>query len=87
MPDLEDQLRTYYEATTEPIDIDSVTVDPGTVIIGPAETADKGHDLIIFNFNRSVDEGIDMNPVGSGTGKLKGMGGFMITVQAVSGKY
>ncbi len=35
MPDLEDQLRTYYEATTEPIDVDSVAIDPGTVIVGP----------------------------------------------------
>jgi hypothetical protein len=35
MPDIEDQLRTYYEATTEPIDVDAITVDPGAVLVGP----------------------------------------------------
>lgn len=35
MPDLKDQIRTYYEATTEPVDIDAITIDPGTVLVGP----------------------------------------------------
>lgn len=35
MPDLEDQIRIYYEATTEPIDFDALTVEPGTVLVGP----------------------------------------------------
>ncbi len=35
MPDLKDQIRVYYEATTEPVDIDAITVEPGTVLVGP----------------------------------------------------
>jgi hypothetical protein len=35
MSDLKDQIRTYYENTTVPIDIDAITVDEGTVIVGP----------------------------------------------------
>lgn len=35
MPDLRDQLRTYYEATTEPADLDDLVVEPGTVLVGP----------------------------------------------------
>jgi len=35
MGDLKDQIRTYYETTTVPVDIDAITVDEGTVIVGP----------------------------------------------------
>ena len=35
MPDLTDQIRIYYEATTEPVDIDSIVIEPGTVLVGP----------------------------------------------------
>lgn len=35
MPDLKDQIRTYYEATTEPVDVDAVIVESGTVLVGP----------------------------------------------------
>jgi hypothetical protein len=35
MDDLKDQIRTYYESTTVPIDIDAIAVDEGTVVVGP----------------------------------------------------
>ena len=34
MPDLTDQIRAYYEATTKPSDIDAIVVDSGTVLVG-----------------------------------------------------
>lgn len=41
MLDLKDQIRTYYEATTEPVDVDAITVDPGAVLVGPFPDAVK----------------------------------------------
>ena len=35
MRDLNEQIRTYYEATTTPVDINAVTVEEGTVVVGP----------------------------------------------------
>ncbi len=35
MRDLNEQIRTYYEATTSPVNIDAVTVEEGTVVVGP----------------------------------------------------
>lgn len=35
MSDLKDQIRTYYEATTEPVDVHDVVVESGTVLVGP----------------------------------------------------
>ena len=34
-PDLKNQIRAYYEATTVPIDIDAIAVDADTVRVGP----------------------------------------------------
>lgn len=36
MTDLATQLRTYYEATTTPADVENIAVEPGTVLVGPA---------------------------------------------------
>ena len=35
MFDLKDQIRTYYESTTTPVDVDAIAVDEGTVLVGP----------------------------------------------------
>ena len=35
MRDLNEQIRTYYEATTTPVDINAVTVEKGRVVVGP----------------------------------------------------
>ena len=39
MTDLRTQLRTYYESTTEPVDIENIAVDPGEVVVGPMPEA------------------------------------------------
>jgi hypothetical protein len=54
--------------------------DTGAVIIPPAESADKHHDLKMIQFGAPVDEGIDVDPAGIRTGKLKSIGRLMIAV-------
>jgi ketosteroid isomerase-like protein len=34
MTDLKNQLRTYYEATTQPVDVAEIAVDPDNVVVG-----------------------------------------------------
>ena len=42
MTDLKTQLRTYYEATTTPVDVDNIAADAGTVLVGAApDTAQR----------------------------------------------
>jgi hypothetical protein len=60
---------------------------PGAVIVAPAEATAKGQDLKIVQTHITGNQGVDVRPLGYGPGKFKGIGGFMITVQAEPRQY
>ena len=56
----------------------------GPVVVAPAETAAEDQDLIIIETDRTVNNGIDVNPVSDSPGQLQRVSGFNVTVQAVA---
>jgi hypothetical protein len=60
---------------------------PGAMIVAPAEATAKGQDLKIVQTHITRNQGVDVGPPGYRPGKPKGIGGFMITVQAEPRQY
>ena len=52
----------------------------GTVIVSPAEPADKYHYLKVFQMNTAVNQGIDMHKLGLSTGQLKRVSRLVVAV-------
>jgi hypothetical protein len=52
----------------------------GPMVISPGKSAHKCDDLKVLQGYGAVDYGIDMNPKGPGSGKFKGICGFMVAV-------
>jgi hypothetical protein len=59
---------------------------PGTMIIGPAKSADKDHDVKVFQTHFTMNQRIYVNKAWAGAGKPKGMGGLMVAVESITRK-
>ena len=57
----------------------------GAVVVSPAESSAKGHNLEIFQGHRSINQGINVDAVGHAPCQLEAVGGFMIAVQPIAG--